>query len=192
MMKLIAITGGIGSGKSVVARIVKVMGHHVYDCDSRARQLMERSDDVRREIKDTFGPEAYLDDGTLNREHLSKVAFKDPDYLTRLNAIVHPATARDMQQWAQELEQKGTTAAFVETALLRTAALDRIVDEVWHVTAPISVRVQRVMDRNGLTEQQVLERIASQSIEEDVAPGEHAIVNDGVAAVVPQIIRLLK
>ena len=192
MMKLIAITGGIGSGKSVVARIVKVMGHQVYDCDSRARQLMERSDDVRREIKDAFGPEAYLDDGTLNREHLSKVAFKDPDSLTRLNVIVHPATARDMQQWAQELDQKGTTAAFVETALLRTAALDRIVDEVWHVTAPISVRVQRVMARNGLTEQQVLERIASQSIEEDVAPGEHAIVNDGVAAVVPQVIRLLK
>lgn len=191
MMKLIAITGGIGSGKSVVSSIVKVMGHQVYDCDTRARQLMLNSEEVRRQVQEAFGPETYLDDGSLNREHLSKVAFKDPDSLARLNAIVHPATARDMQQWAHGLEQQGATVAFVETALLRTASLDRIVDEVWHVTAPTSVRVPRVMARSGISEQQVLERIAAQSIEEAVAPGEHEIVNDGVAAVLPQVITLL-
>ena len=107
MMKLIAITGGIGSGKSVVSSIVKVMGHHVYDCDTRARQLMLNSEEVRRQVQEAFGPETYLDDGSLNREHLSKVAFKDPDSLARLNAIVHPATARDLQQWAHGLEQQG-------------------------------------------------------------------------------------
>lgn len=191
-MRLIAITGGIGSGKSIVASMVKVMGHEVYDCDSRARQLMECSDEVKRQITDAFGPEAYLNDGTLNREHLSHVAFRDAETLSRLNAIVHPATASDLLRWASKLEQLGATAAFVETALLRTAALDRVVDEVWHVTAPTAVRVMRVMARNGITEQQVLDRIASQRIEEAVAPGEHVIVNDGVVAVLPQVFELLK
>jgi len=191
-MRLIAITGGIGSGKSVVASIVKVMGHEVYDCDRQARELMMTSAAVRARIQEAFGAGSYHEDGTLNRQYLSQVAFKDPDALSRLNAIVHPATASDLQQWAQGMSQRGAAVAFVETALLRTASLDRVVDEVWHVVAPTAVRVQRVMARNGFTAQQVLDRIASQSIEEEVAPTEHAIVNDGQLAVLPQVVDLLR
>lgn len=190
-MRLIAITGGIGSGKSVVASIVKVMGREVYDCDMRARELMVKSDEVKTRIKETFGPDSYLEDGSLNRPYLSKVAFNDPAALASLNAIVHPATARDLQQWAQGIAQNGASEAFVETALLRTASLDKVVDEVWHVVAPMDVRIQRVMKRNGISAQQVRDRIASQSIEEEVAPGEHAIINDGCMAVLPQVTQLL-
>jgi dephospho-CoA kinase len=190
-MKLIAITGGIGSGKSVVARLVQVMGHEVYDCDSRAKALMTQSEEVRRQLVEAFGKETFHSDGTLNRQHLSEVAFSDDKALTRLNGIVHPATARDMQRWAQSQADSGSRVAFVETALLRTAGLDRLVDEVWHVTAPASVRIPRVMARSGLTEQQVRERIAAQSVEDALAPGEHAIVNDDVTAVLPQVITLL-
>ena len=190
-MKLIAITGGIGSGESVVARLVQVMGHEVYDCDSRAKALMTENEEVRHLLIEAFGKETYHNDGTLNRQHLSEVAFGDDKALARLNGIVHPATARDMQQWAQRQADNGARVAFVETALLRTAGLDRLVDEVWHVTAPASVRIPRVMARSGLTEQQVRERIAAQSVEDALATGEHPIINDDVTAVLPQVLKLL-
>lgn len=190
-MKLIAITGGIGSGKSVVARLVQVMGHEVYDCDSRAKALMTENEEVRHLLIEAFGKETYHNNGTLNRQHLSEVAFGDDKALARLNGIVHPATARDMQQWAQRQADNGARVAFVETALLRTAGLDRLVDEVWHVTAPASVRIPRVMARSGLTEQQVCERIAAQSVEDALATGEHPIINDDVTAVLPQVLNLL-
>lgn len=190
-MKLVAITGGIGSGKSVVSRMVQVMGYEVYDCDSRAKALMTENEDVRRQLVEAFGAETYLEDGSLNRQHLSAVAFGDQDSLSRLNGIVHPATAKDMLRWASQRAESNAQAAFVETALLRTAGLDWLVDEVWHVTAPTSVRIPRVMARNGLSSQQVQERIASQAVEEEVAQGEHVIVNDGIAAILPQVIHLL-
>ena len=190
-MKLIAITGGIGSGKSVVAHLVQVMGHEVYDCDSRAKALMTENEEVIQLLIEAFGKETYHNDGTLNRQHLSEVAFGDDKALARLNGIVHPATARDMQQWAQRQADNGARVAFVETALLRTAGLDRLVDEVWHVTAPASVRIPRVMARSGLTEQQVRGRIAAQSVEDALATGEQPIINDDVTAVLPQVLNLL-
>lgn len=191
-MELIAITGGIGSGKSVVATMVKVMGFDVYDCDSRARALMTEDADVRRQLVDTFGEQVYLNDGSINRQYLSAVAFRDDMALARLNAIVHPATASDMKRWAARQMADGATAAFVETALLRTAGLDREVDQVWHVTAPDDVRVARVMARSGLSDGQVRERMAAQAVEDSIAEGEHVIINDNKAAVLPQVIRLLK
>ena len=190
-MKLIAITGGIGSGKSVVARMVQVMGYQVYDCDSRAKALMTEDDNVRHQLVDAFGPETFLEDGSLNRQHLSAAAFGNDESLSRLNGIVHPATASDMLLWGRNQADSGATVAFVETALLRTAGLDRLVDEVWHVTAPASVRIPRGMARSGLTAQQVQDRMASQTIEESPALGERIIINDGIAAVLPQVINLL-
>lgn len=191
-MKLVAITGGIGSGKSIVATMLQVMGHKVYDCDSRARALMTESDEVRHKLVEAFGKETFLDNGSLNRQHLSAVAFGNDEALARLNAIVHPATADDMLQWARQRASLGDRVAFVETALLRTARLDRLVDQVWHVTAPASVRIPRVMARSGLTAAQVQERIDAQRDEERIADGEQAIVNDDKTAVLPQVIRLLE
>ena len=191
-MKLIAITGGIGSGKSVVSRMMQVMGYDVYDCDSRAKGLMTGNEDVKRQLVEAFGKETYLDDGSINREHLSAVAFTNDDALARLNAIVHPATARDLQRWADAQKRQGASLAFVETALLRTAALDQVVDEVWHVTAPTQVRIDRVMARNGLTAAQVQARIDSQTLEDKIAQGEHEIVNDNTSALLPQVMKLLQ
>ena len=167
------------------------MGYQVYDCDSRAKALMTEDDNVRHQLVDAFGPKTFLEDGSLNRQHLSAAAFGNDESLSRLNGIVHPATASDMLQWGRNQTDSGATVAFVETALLRTAGLDRLVDEVWHVTAPASVRIPRVMARSGLTAQQVQDRMASQAIEESPAPGERIIINDGIAAVLPQVINLL-
>lgn len=190
-MRLIAITGGIGSGKSMVSRMVQVMGYQVYDCDSRAKALMVHDKEVRQQLTEAFGDETFLADGSLNRVHLAEVAFADHDSRTRLNAIVHPATARDMSRWAEEQQSNGATIAFVETALLRTAGLDRLMNEVWHVTAPEEVRIQRVMARSGLTATQVKSRIAAQAVEETVSSGEHPLVNDGDTSLLAQVMQLL-
>ena len=190
-MRLVALTGGIGSGKSVVARMLQVMGYHVYDCDSRAKQLMISDENVRHQLIAEFGTDTYSADGTLNRQHLSTVAFGNDEALARLNAIVHPATANDIQRWAKEQALQGAGVAFVETAILRTSGLDRLVDEVWHVTAPTKVRIGRVMARSGLSEQQVLDRMEVQQNEEAVAPGEQVIINDNAMALIPQVTQLL-
>lgn len=190
-MKLIAITGGIGSGKSVVARMAEVMGYHVYDCDSRAKALMVTDDEVKRLLVDAFGNETYLEDGTINRQYLSTVAFSNEAARARLNGIVHPATERDLQKWADCRRLNGDTILFVETALLRTAGLDKIVDEVWHVTAPDNVRVERVMRRSGLSEEQARARMAAQVAEDSIADGEFVLVNNGEEALLPQFIKLL-
>lgn len=190
-MRLFAISGGIGSGKSVVAHMLQVMGYQVYDCDSRAKSLMTESQDVRCQLIEAFGNETFLADGTLNRQHLSTVAFADEQSLKQLNAIVHPATARDMRLWADSRAAEGDQAAFVETALLRTAGIDRMVDGVWHVTAPEVVRIRRVMTRSGLTAEQVRDRMAAQIAEEQITDGEQVIVNDDVTAIMPQVLRLL-
>ena len=189
---MIAITGGIGSGKSMVSRIVQVMGYQVYDCDSQAKTLMVTDENVRSQLKAAFGEQTYLDDGSINRQHLSAIAFADEQTLAHLNAIVHPAVAADLKRWTRCLADKGARAAFVETALLRTARLDQVVDSVWHVTAPPRVRITRVMQRSGLTEQQVLERIAAQAAEETIHNGEYELVNDNITALMPQVITLLE
>lgn len=187
-MRLIAITGGIGSGKSVVARMVQVMGYQVYDCDSRAKALMTQDEDVRLKLKQAFGEETFQPDGSLNRQHLSAVAFANDEALARLNAIVHPATARDLLLWSHERQ---ASLCFVETALLRTARLDQVVDGIWHVTAPQEVRISRVMARSGLTAEQVKERISAQATEDSIATGEHVIINDNDTALLPQVLHLL-
>ena len=191
-MLLIAITGGIGSGKSVVAHMVQVMGYEFYDCDSRARALMTDDSLVREQLINAFGGDIYHDDGSLNRPYLSKVAFGDDEALAQLNGIVHPATARDMIRWADEQKARGAEVAFCETALLRTAGLDRVVDGIWHVTAPEQVRIDRVMARNGLTAEQIRERMVAQYLEENIAEGEQVIINDNVMALLPQVTSLLR
>ena len=191
-MRLIAITGGIGSGKSVVARMVQVMGYQVYDCDSRAKALMTENAEVRQQLTQAFGEQTYMADASLNRQHLSEIAFSDSQALARLNAIVHPATARDMMHWAEHQQAAGASMAFVETALLRTAGLDRLVDNVWHVTAPDDIRITRVMARSGLTADQVRERMASQTAEDKIASGEQVIINDNTTALLPQVTELIK
>ena len=188
--RLIAITGGIGSGKSVVSRILKVMGYAVYDTDTQARRLMNQSADVKARLVTCFGPEIYHNyNGLLNAHRLSQIVFGNNEALSCLNGIVHPAVRCDLRQWAGRCQSR---YAFVETALLYESRLCDIVDIIWKVTAPLTTRVQRVMARNGLTEAEVLARIEAQAAEDRVNEKTHIIVNDGIEALLPQVMRLLK
>lgn len=189
--RMIAVCGGIGSGKSVVCRILRCMGYPVYDCDSRAKQLMDASDDIRRVIAEDIAADAIDSEGHIDRRCLAAAVFGDAAKLEILNRAVHGCVLDDLECWRRE--QQGT--AFVETAILYQSGLNRMVDEVWEVTAPEAVRVCRVMQRNSMTEAQVIERIEAQRYQPD-AEEVHAcvreIVNDGSSALLPQIGRLLR
>lgn len=181
---LIAITGGIGSGKSVVSRIVAMMGYDVYDCDSRAKRLMDTDDVIKARLQQEIHPQCVLD-GCIDRKRLAEIVFSDADRLEKLNAIVHSAVRDDLRKWAR-LQGK---VSFVETAILYQSELDRMVDYVWEVEAPLDLRISRVMERNSVSREEVLARISAQ---DSFIPSRHhplviLIINDGMMPLLPQI-----
>lgn len=187
--RLIAITGGIGSGKSVISDILRAMGHKVYDCDTRAKALMDTDESIKDDLINLISIDAVRSDRTIDRKLLSEIVFNDPDALSRLNSIVHKAVRADLRRWRDTSSDK---TVWVETAILYASRLDREVDEVWEVTAPTELRVQRVMKRNSMSREQVLARISSQSMTAaQLHPLTKTIVNDGVEPVLPQILSLL-
>lgn len=187
--RLIAITGGIGSGKSIISDILRAMGHKVYDCDTRAKALMDTDESIKNDLIDLISIDAVRNDRTIDHKLLSEIVFNDPDALSRLNSIVHKAVRADLRRWRDTSSDK---TVWVETAILYASRLDREVDEVWEVTAPTELRVQRVMKRNSMSREQVLARISSQSTTAaQLHPLTKAIVNDGVEPVLPQILSLL-
>lgn len=181
---LIAISGGIGSGKSVVSRIVTVMGYEVYDCDSRAKVLMDSDGNIKERISREIHPECVAD-GCINRKRLADIVFNDADSLDRLNAIVHAAVRDDLKRWAESSD----AVKFVETAILYQSGIDKMVDAVWEIDAPLDLRISRVMNRNNISREEVLSRIASQDsfIPQSVHPSVIQIINDGVLPLIPQI-----
>ena len=184
---IVAITGGIGSGKSVVSQVLRLLGYHVYDCDANAKRLMNESVALRESLVKRFGTDLYRQ-GAFNAQYLSSIVFADQSALADLNAIVHPAVKADIQAWWRE---KGGLV-FVETAIPYSSGVHQIVDKIWKVTAPREVRVERVMARNGMTRAQVEQRIASQASEEVQSDKDVVIINDGTTAVIPQIVENLK
>ena len=175
---LTAISGGIGCGKTIVSRMVEAMGFPVYDCDSQAARIMDEDEEIKRAIAERIHPEALRPDGSIDRRRLSEIVFADYEALQRLNDIVHAAVRNDVGRWSA---QQTSPVSFVETAILYQSGLDRMVDAVWEVDAPLDLRVERVMKRNGIGRSEVLARIASQ--DRFVAEERHAcvaiIVNDG-------------
>ena len=185
-MKVIALTGGIGSGKSVVSAVLRVMGYDVYDCDSRAKLLMAQSTKIKDALIDAFGAGAVVE-GQIDRAYISRAVFGRPEALKCLNAIVHPAVRNDLEQW---LAQCSMEYAFVETAILQSSNFKDLISAEWHVTASVELRVARVAKRNGLSREDVMRRISSQSAE---LPGSEAriIDNSGNKAILPQVQELL-
>lgn len=188
MRCLIAISGGIGCGKSVVASILRRSGYPVYDCDSEAKRLMDSSQTIKCRLAAEIH-DSVIADGRIDRRRLSELVFSDRDKLMTLNSIVHSEVRDDIVRWVGSC---GDGPLFIETAILYQSGLDRMVDEVWEVVAPMDDRIRRVMRRNGCPAAEVKARIASQTI---VAESPHRlvyeIVNDGFTPVLPRIEALL-
>lgn len=188
--RLTAITGGIGAGKSVVSRALRVMGYEVFDCDSEAKIIMDSDDEIKRRLSSEISSSAVSPDGSIDRSLISSIVFSDPTKLVALNAIVHQAVRNRISDWQKE--PHSADRLFVETAILYQSGLDAMVDDVWEVVAPEEIRILRVMERNNCDRRNVIERIKSQSFLPDTPhPAVHIIDNDGFTPILPRILALL-
>lgn len=187
-MKLVAISGGIGSGKSVVSHLLTLLGYSVYDCDSRAKLLMNRSEDVKRELCEAFGDDVITPQETVNRDVLSKIIFGNAEALKKVNGIVHPRVVAEIMSLAGKCSDE---YFFFETALPQESGLDKLADAVWLVTAPVETRIERVIKRSGLTREQVMARIASQDYSNIKNNRVEYIINDENKSVTNQLLTLL-
>ena len=189
--KLIAISGGIGSGKSVVAKILRLLGYEVYDCDSESKRLMDESAEIKDSLRKLMGEGVINADLSINRRRLAEIVFSDSEKLLTLNGIVHGAVKNDILTWRETRKSK-REPIFVETAILYQSGIDKMVDYIIEVTAPIEIRVQRVMNRNGLKREEVLQRIESQQIQQFTPHSNILYVdNGGDQPLLPQITALL-
>lgn len=185
----LAITGNMGSGKSVVSRMLEIMGVPVYDCDSRAKALMQHDALMVKALKRMFGEECYNSDGSLNRPWLAAQIFTDKENVARVNALVHPRVKEDFLLWA---ESAGSDIVAVESAILYESGMAETVDKVLLVWADKETAVQRVMRRGGLAREQVLSRLQNQMpVDELLLLSDYAIRNDGESAVLPQLMEIV-
>lgn len=190
MKEIVAITGGIGAGKSVVSRVLRALGYPVYDSDSRAKALMDSDAAIKERLAVEIAREVICGDA-IDRAALARIVFADSVKLAKLNAIVHEAVRLDIAGW---VSRQSASRVFVETAILYQSGLNRMVDAEWRVTAPEVLRIERVMARNGLSADAVRARIESQRFEpapDEPRPELHELLNDGVTPLLPQIEALL-
>ena len=172
----IGITGGIGSGKSYVCRLLERRGIEVYDCDAAAKRLIRNSSRLRRQLQELIG--------SLEKADISRFLLASEDNQRAVNAIVHPAVFDDFEQSGMQ---------WMESAILYESGADKLVDRVVVVTAPEEVRIERIMKRDGITREKALQWIAHQWPQELVRErADVEIVNDGKAELAPQIDELLK
>ena len=224
---LVIITGGIGSGKSMVSQLLKVMGYTVYDCDSRAKELMLTDATLKGQLTELLGPETYAADGRLNRPYVASRIFGNQELLGQMNALVHPAVAADIRRrqldFSKTLRQglskgldktlrqglgKGLdktlrqglgqgfskTPFFVETAIYFDSGFDKYAqaDRVWCVAAPLELRIQRAMHRDGTDRQRIEARILSQMPQEEKIKKSDAVIwNDDTHSIIEQVNALL-
>lgn len=184
----IGVTGGIGSGKSLVCRIFEVLGIPVYYADIEARRLMQRDPALIGAIRDHFGSGAYDAGGRVNRKYLADRVFRDPERLKLLNSLVHPVTIRDAEAWAA---RQKAPYVLKEAALMFESESFHHMDKVLGVSAPEPLRILRTMRRDAAPREEVLRRI-SQQLDESIKMRlcDYLIFNDEVQALIPQVLRL--
>ncbi len=161
-MFTIGLTGGIGSGKSVVADLLRQQGASIIDADRLGHEAYSPNAEAWRQVVAAFGEDILTTEGEIDRRKLGAIVFADPAELERLNGIMHPLMARMVEQRKVQLESAGETVAVVEAAVLFEAGWDTLVDEVWTTHAPTDAVVQRLHERNGLSEAEARKRINSQ------------------------------
>ena len=184
----IGLTGGIGSGKSTIAKQLRQMGYAVYDTDSEAKRLIVEDAAVRKQMIQLFGSDVYKD-GIYQTAFVAQRVFTDKSLLAQLNAIVHPAVRADILRWATMQDSPsfrkglGVGLCFVECAILYQAGFDTLCDKVVAVTAPEEVRLARVLARDHSTIDKVRARMRAQEAERDIERADIVINNDGKASI---------
>lgn len=186
-MLKIGLTGGMGSGKSTVARIFELLEIPVYYADAAAKEIMNTDPALKAQIVSHFGKEAYRDE-TLNRQYIASLVFEDPNKLELLNSLVHPATIQAAKTW---MEQQTTPYVLKEAALFFESGSQEGLDYIVGVYAPKPLRIQRTMHRDNATKEDVEKRMKNQINEEiKMRLCDYVIYNDEQQLVIPQVLKL--
>ena len=187
MAKRLGVTGGIGSGKTTVCRIFRVLGVPVFVADKVARQLMNSDPDIRDSINSITGEDMYAS-GELDRKHLARIIFNKPEILQRVNATVHPAVLRMFDEWGSQSEEP---YVIMEAAILFEAKADMLVDRVVTVSAPVEERIARVMGRNDLSREEVIGRINNQLEDDEREDQSYYVINNADnEMIIPEILKV--
>jgi len=188
-MLKVGLTGGIGSGKSIVAQFLEVLQIPVYYADTRAKLLMNSNLELVKQIKKVFGNDVY-DHGQLNRAYLAQKVFNDKNLLTKLNQLVHPCVKNDFESWCSKNVNSGLVVQ--EAAILFENGSYKNFDHMVLVTAPLARRIDRVMKRDGVSYDQVYERINNQWDDiEKIKLANTVIINDDNHSLIDQTLKLL-
>ena len=188
-MKLIGITGGIGSGKSIICKVFTTMGIPIYEADSRAKFLINNDLSLKKSIQNLLGEQAYTPTGEYNRAWVASQVFNNPDLLNQLNALVHPRVREDAENWIQQ--HSDSPFLLYEAAIMKAAGEGNHFDKVIVVNAPIDLRIKRVQKRDNRSKQEIRDIIARQiSDEERLKIADFVIENDEVEPLLEQILKL--
>jgi len=186
-MLRIGITGGICSGKSTVAKVFEVLGIPVYYADDAAKRMMNEDEELKQKIEQQFGNDIYKN-GKLDRKKMADIVFASPEKLKLLNALVHPATIKDAERW---MKQQTTPYTLKEAALIFESGAQENLDYVIGVTAPAPLRIQRTMQRDGVSREEVIARMDKQMDETiKMKLCDFVLVNDEQEMLLPQVIAL--
>ena len=186
-MLKVAITGGIGSGKSLVCQVFKTLGIPIFNADDTSNQLVENNLELKSSIIELFGKEAYIN-GNYNRKFIGNIVFSNPEKLQLLNDLIHPLAIQAAKQW---FEEQHAPYAIKEAAILFESNAQQDIDIVIGITAPEAVRIERVMQRTGYNKEEVIKRIALQMPDEEkMAKCDYVIQNDNKTAILPQLLRI--
>lgn len=186
-MLKIGLTGGIGSGKTTVAQIFQVLGIPVYYTDKEAKRLMTSNHQLKLELIKSFGAEIY-ENGKLKSALLASIVFTDSQKLHLLNSLVHPATLLDAKEW---MEKQTTPYSIKEAALIFEAGASEKLDFIIGVSTPEHIRIKRVMERDGISKEDVEKRLSNQLDENEKIKRCHfVVVNDEKELLTPQILKL--
>jgi len=189
-MLKVGITGGIGSGKTTICRIFETLGIPVFYADAVAKDIMVKDSILIQGVKDAFGKESYLPGGLLNNKHIAGIVFNDADQLAKLNAMVHPAVFRAFDRWVTQLP-KGAPYILKEAALLFESGSYKMCDKNILVIAPLELKLHRVMERDGVTAEQVKARMDKQFTDEKkIQMADHLIKNNETDSIINQVMEL--
>jgi len=186
-MLKVGLTGGIGSGKSTVAKIFEVLGVPVYYADDAAKHIMNTDAELREKIISTFGARSYVNN-ELNRPYIASIVFENTEKLALLNSLTHPATIRDAERW---MRQQTSPYVIKEAALIFESGSAENLDYVIGVFSPLPLRIKRIMERDNVTRDEVMKRMSRQ-IDEDIKMRlcDKVIVNDEQQLVITQVLAL--
>lgn len=186
---LVGITGGIGSGKSTVAKIFSLLNIPIYSADDRAKWLLTADPNLKKQIIQNFGEESYLPDGSLDRKYLSEIVFNDKEKVSLMNALVHPAVKLDFEKW---VKNQSSPYVLKEAALLFETGSYKELDKIINVSSPLKIRISRILWRDPHRTEKQIHAIVDQQLPDDLktSKADYVVKNSENKLLIPQVLKI--